>query len=79
MMALLKNQKKNIKLSKYLPQDTVVAHKTGELGGLSHDGGIVFTKKGDYIIVVLSQTASSLSADEKIADISKAVYNYFIN
>lgn len=79
MLNLLKNQKKNTKFSKYLPQDTVIAHKTGELGDISHDAGIVYTAKGDYIIVVLSQTASPLSADEKIADISKAVYNYFIN
>lgn len=79
MLGLLKNQKKNGKLPKYLPQGLVFAHKTGELGGLSHDGGIVYTQKGDYIIVVFSLTSSQVLADEKIANISKAVYNYFVN
>lgn len=78
MITLLKNQKKNTKLPKYLPSGLVFAHKTGELGGISHDGGIAYTQKADYIIVVFSLTSSQVLADEKIANISKAVYNYFV-
>ncbi len=79
MLVLLKGQKKNDKLPKYLPKGLVFAHKTGELGGISHDGGIAYAKKADYIIVIFSLTSSQVLADEKIANISRVVYNYFIN
>ncbi|MBI2074821.1 MAG: serine hydrolase [Candidatus Levybacteria bacterium] len=77
MLDLLKQQQLNDKLPQYLPQGTVIAHKTGELDYLSHDAGIVYTKKGDYIIVVFSQSDFPAGAEERIAKISKAVYDYF--
>ena len=77
MIGLLKEQKLNNKLPRYLPENIVVAHKTGELGFVSHDAGIVYTSKGDYIIVVLTETSHPESAEERIADISKRVYLYF--
>ena len=79
MLTLLKKQQLNNKLPKQLPTGTVIAHKTGELGSFSHDGGIVFSSKGDYIIVVLSDTDYPPGAEERIAQISKAVYDYFAN
>jgi len=79
MLNLLKKQKLNDKLPKHLPKDTVVAHKTGEINFFSHDAGIVFLDEGDYMIVVLSETNSWVSANERIAKISKAVYDYFTN
>lgn len=77
MLNLLKNQQLNDKLPKYLPQGTVVAHKTGEIGWLTHDAGIVYSPKGDYIIVVLSESDSPPGAEDRIAEVSKAVYDYF--
>jgi len=77
MLDLLKAQKLNNKLPKYLPKGTVVAHKTGEIGYLSHDAGIVYAKNGDYIIVVLSESDYPPGAMERIAQISKSVFNYF--
>lgn len=79
MIDLLKKQQLNNKLPKKLPEGTEIAHKTGELGYLSHDAGIVFTDKGDYIIVVLSESDYPPGAEERIADLSKAVYEYFTN
>ena len=67
------------KLPKYLPQGTIVAHKTGEIGYSSHDGGIVFSPKADYIIVVFSKSDIPAAAEERIAQISKNVYEYFNN
>lgn len=78
MIELLKMQKLNDKLSKYLPAGTVIAHKTGELDFLTHDAGIVYTKNGDYIIVVFSESDYPPGAKERIAQISKAVYDYFL-
>ncbi|EKD91449.1 MAG: Beta-lactamase [uncultured bacterium] len=77
MMELLKNQKLNKKLPKYLPEGTVLAHKTGEIGWFSHDGGIVFQENGDYIIVVLSESSVPAGAEDRIAKISEAAYQYF--
>lgn len=79
MFELLKAQQLNEKLPKYLPPGTSVAHKTGELDFLSHDGGIVTTRKGDYIIVVMSDSSSPEGANDRIAKISEAVYKYFNN
>ena len=75
---MLKDQRLNRKLPADLPSNTVIAHKTGELGMFSHDAGIIYTPKGDYIIVVLSKSDTPAAAEKRIADISKAVYDYFL-
>lgn len=78
MLDLLKRQQLDDKLPKYLPQSVVIAHKTGEIGGFTHDAGIVYSPNGDYVIVVLSESDSPPGAEERIAEVSKAVYTYFI-
>lgn len=77
MLDLLKAQKLNNKLPKYLPRGIVMAHKTGELGQVSHDAGIIYSDKGDYIIVVMSKSTSPKGAEDRIGLLSKAVYDYF--
>lgn len=77
MLSLLKEQRLNDKLPKYLPGGVVIAHKTGELDSVTHDAGIVYGPSGDYIIVVLSESDSPDLAKERISLVSKAVYNYF--
>lgn len=77
MIDLLKNQSLNNKLPKYLPENVVIAHKTGELGSVTHDAGIVFGGNGDYVLVILSQSDTPRAAEERIAGISKSVYDYF--
>lgn len=77
MLSLLKAQQINDRLPKYLPENITVAHKTGELDGYKHDAGIVYTPKGDYIIVLLSDTNNEATAAETEALLSKAVYDYF--
>lgn len=77
MITLLKRQVLNEKLPKDLPLNTVIAHKTGELGGVSHDSGIVYSPSGEYIIVVLSDSTNPKGANERIVNLSKAVYDYF--
>lgn len=77
MLNLLKQQKLNNKLPKYFPNNVIIAHKTGEIDSFSHDGGIVYTPKGDYIIVVLSDSEKPSDSEEKIAVFSKDIYEYF--
>lgn len=76
MLDIFKQQTLNSKLPGYLPENIIVAHKTGEIGFFSHDAGIVYTPN-PYIIVVMSKTDSPADADEVIARISQAVYKYF--
>ena len=77
MIDVLKRQRLNDRIPRYLPKNIEVAHKTGELLGAKHDAGIVFASNGDYIIVVLSKTNNSADAVEKIAKFSEEIYKYF--
>ncbi|HEX7042120.1 MAG TPA: serine hydrolase [Patescibacteria group bacterium] len=77
MITLLKGQRLNDKIPKYLPDDVIVAHKTGELDTFTHDAGIIYSGAGDYIIVVLSESDDPNQAKERIALISQNVYDYF--
>src|SRR3989344_8227902 len=78
MIKILLKQEINNKLPAKLPKETRIAHKTGELADLNHDVGIVFAPKTDYLIIVLVKEASFLGENDLvIADISKAVYDFF--
>lgn len=77
MIDLLKQQALNEKIPNNLPDDIDIAHKTGEIDGFSHDAGIVYAPNGNYIIVVLTKSDMPAVANERIANISEAVYNYF--
>src|SRR3989344_522147 len=76
ILELLARQELNDRIPKYLPEGTKVAHKTGELGGFKHDAGIIFAKD-PILFVVLSESTSPLGAAERIATLSRDVYNYF--
>lgn len=77
MIGLLKDQKLNDGLAKYLPDQLQVASKTGDIGWFKHDAGIVYSPAGDYLIVVLSESDYPPGAQERIALLSKAVFDYF--
>jgi beta-lactamase class A len=52
---LLKNDQLNDWLPSGLPTGTVIAHKTGALYDLVHDAGIVYSPKGDYLVVLMTK------------------------
>jgi len=79
MVDLLSRQRLNDRIPKYLPEGMRIAHKTGELDGVKHDTGIVYTDKGDYIFVVMSDTPRPADAAETTAKLSKEVYDYFMS
>ncbi len=76
---LLKLQRISDRLSKYLPVETLVAHKTGLERGICYDVGLVFTSEGDFLICVLTKHSNSNSASSKefIAKVALHAYNYF--
>jgi beta-lactamase class A len=69
----------NDRIPRYLPADVMVAHKTGLENGVCHDAGIVFTRKGNFLICVLTRHANSNSLPSKrfIGRVSLSVYKYF--
>jgi beta-lactamase class A len=69
-----------------LPEGTQIAHKHGwitETDGLMHtigDAGIIYTPGGNYVMTVFMHQKTQLlfnPANKLIADLSRAVYNYF--
>ncbi|MEK7534701.1 MAG: serine hydrolase [Patescibacteria group bacterium] len=74
LLNLLKNQKKISKLPKYLPSNIYSHNKTGELEEYSHDAGIFYTPKANYILVFMSKTQNPSATNEQMAQMSKAIY-----
>lgn len=77
MLELLKKQQINDRIPKLLPREVVIAHKTADIGKFEHDAGIIYSPAGDYIFVGLSEYDIPDTAGARIAEISKAVYDYF--
>ncbi|MCP4428599.1 MAG: serine hydrolase [Chloroflexi bacterium] len=62
------------------PEGTAVSHRHGWISDTHGDAGILFTPGGDYVLVVLLYKPDWLEweiSSPLIADISRAVYNYF--
>lgn len=54
MLAVMKGQTLRTKIPSKLSEDILVANKTGELGNVENDIGLVFSKDNPFAIVVLS-------------------------
>lgn len=78
MLDILLAQEFNEKIPAGLPPGTRVAHKTGEITAVSHDGGIVYPPgRAPYVIVVLTRGVRDGKASAAlIADISRLVYSH---
>ena len=60
-----------------LPVDIRVAHKPGELDGLNHDVGIVYTDTCDYVLGIFATgLMDNISGRKYIAEISKEVFDH---
>ena len=79
MLDIMKCNKSTTKIPSLLPDDVIVAHKTGEYDGTEHDAGIIYTKYGDYILCILTENGSNYSEAQAISDISKNIYDLFNN
>ncbi len=75
MLEILKRQKINDRIPFMLPGSIVVAHKTGMLHNAISDVGIVYTKKGDFIICVLVSDVSKRRAKKAIRRIARHAYD----
>jgi beta-lactamase class A len=60
-----------------LPAETRVAHKTGELEGINHDIGIIYTKHCDYILgIFVTGLKDNIHGRRYIAQLSKVVFDH---
>lgn len=70
------------RLKGLLPQDTEIAHKTGTIGGTTNDVGIITLpdNAGHVAIAVLSKSSEkdTASRERGIAEIARAVYDFFL-
>jgi beta-lactamase class A len=65
-----------------LPEGTRVAHKTGTLGGVANDVGVM-TLPGDLGHVAISVFTRSSNkpeeaAEKAVAEVSRTIYDYFV-
>ena len=54
MLAVLARQQINDRLPAGVPKGVTIAHKTGDLPGVSHDAGIIWTSSGPRVVVMLT-------------------------
>lgn len=78
MIEILSRQRFNEGIPAGLPAGTRVAHKTGSITEIRHDGGIVYTEAGDaFVLVVLTKgIEDSAVADALIADVARMVFDH---
>jgi len=80
MINILLNQEFNSRIPALLPSDVKVAHKTGSITGIEHDGGIVILPDGrKYILIILSKGIQGSKLKTNIqAEVSRMIYDYFM-
>ena len=78
MLDVMKKQLDTSMMMLFIPDETVVAHKTGELDKLDHEAAIVFSDKCDYIFVALVWDApDNNTARLALGEMSKIAYDFF--
>jgi beta-lactamase class A len=78
MLDVLKHTKSRSRLRSGLPLGWEIGHKTGLLRRSCHDAGIVFSPRGDYVIVVLTSDVPDYSSAKKfIARLAGLTYKYY--
>ncbi|MGB4952046.1 MAG: serine hydrolase, partial [Rhizobiaceae bacterium] len=63
-----------------LPKGTLVAHKTGTIGGVANDVGFITLPDGRRFAIVVftnSSTTSTSDQDRAIAEVTRALYDFY--
>jgi beta-lactamase class A len=78
MFGILADQYFNDQIPAFLPEEVVVAHKTGSITGVQHDSGIILLPDGrQYVLVTLSKDLSSPEEGKQVnASVSKLIYDF---
>ncbi len=62
MIAMLNMQKDIESFKRYMPEDLVVAHKSGSLDCLEHETGIFWVPGNEYVLTIFTRNCTSNSA-----------------
>lgn len=73
MVRVLKLQQVNYKLPYLIDDDVEIAHKTGENRGVSHDVGIVYSRR-PFIFGFYSNNVNVIEAEEALRNIAYVLY-----
>ena len=78
LVELLLAQEFNGGIPAGLPSGVRVAHKTGEITGITHDAAIVYPpERGPYVLVILTRGfAERREAERLMAEVSRLVYRW---
>jgi len=78
MIAILKDQEFRSMIPAGLPDNAVVAHKTGSITGINHDSGIVYLPDGrSYVLVILTgDLENNEDGIQAGAEISRIIYEW---
>lgn len=77
MAHLLATEELDDRIPAYLPEGTLVEHKTANWDNATHDAGIVHGKKGTYVMVLMSDIETGGAAARVEADIAQIAFTYF--
>lgn len=76
-LEILRNQRVNDSLKRYIHKPLAVAHKTGELDHINHDAGIFFCEHVDYFIgIFITEVESNEIAKRIIGKLSRLLYEH---
>jgi len=75
LLEVLKGQQVRDRLTRYLPAEIEVAHKTGLMNDVCHDAGILYGPKHDYVVAVLTEDFPSFTvAKRAIGQVGRLVW-----
>ena len=70
ILSIFKRQKLNNMIPAFLPQNTVVAHKTGDWAPIYHDAGVIFKPGDPFVLSILTNKGDP----SVVAQIAKVAY-----
>lgn len=81
MIDILTDQYYRDVIPKYLPDEVIVANKTGSISGVEHDSAIVYLPDGrSYILIYLSKNVPDDEHSRDVgAKISEIIYDYYMS
>ena len=78
MLDIMKGQADEEAMRRDLPDELIIARKSGELDALDHDIAIVYAEKRNYIYVFFSwETGDNNRGRKVLAETSRLVFDYF--
>jgi len=77
ILSILKQQQVNDRIPALLPDDVIVAHKTGNLDEVVHDVGLIYIDTGTVTLVLMTENVPDVEATTRILQtISRDVYQW---